>query len=134
MTLHDLLEPLLATAFTLGDTPTSWAELLGFATGVVNVWLVVRQNILNWPIGVANVILLGLIFLDSGLYADAGLQVVYVVLQAYGWWQWLYGGRDRTALVTRRTSRNEWIVLAVATAAATAGLTWALSAWTDSNV
>jgi nicotinamide mononucleotide transporter PnuC len=134
MTLHDLLTPLLGTAVTLGDTPTTWAEILGFATGVVNVWLVVRQNVLNWPIGVANVILLGLIFLDSGLYADAGLQVVYVVLQAYGWWQWLYGGRDRTALVTRRTSPSEWIALAVAGAAATAALTWALSTWTDSNV
>jgi nicotinamide mononucleotide transporter PnuC len=134
MTLHDLLEPLLGTAVSIGGTATTWAELLGFVTGAVNVWLVVRQNVLNWPIGIANVMLLGLIFFDSRLYADAGLQVVYVVLQVYGWWQWLYGGRDRTALVTRRTRSTEWIFLAVATATATGVLTWVLSTWTDSDV
>ena len=72
MSVNVPLGPLLDPAFHLGSVPTTWAELLGFATGAVNVWLVVRQNILNWPIGIANVILLGLVFLDGGLYADAG--------------------------------------------------------------
>jgi nicotinamide mononucleotide transporter len=134
MSLHDLLGPLLHPAFTLGSTPTTWAEVLGFSTGAINVWLVVRQHIANWPIGIANVILLGLIFLDGGLYADAGLQVVYIVLQAWGWWQWLYGGQDRTELVTRGTSRTEWLALTVAGIVATALLTWILSTWTDSTV
>jgi nicotinamide mononucleotide transporter PnuC len=134
MSLHDLLGPLLHAAFSIGGTPTTWAEVLGFVTGVINVWLVVRQNIWNWPIGIANVILLGLIFVDGGLYADAGLQVVYVVLQAWGWWEWLYGGQGRTELTTQRTSPREWAALAFAGVAGTALLTWMLSAWTDSNV
>ena len=134
MALHDLLGPLLHPAFSLGSTPTSWAEVLGFVTGAINVWLVVRQNIGNWPVGIANVILLGLIFLDGGLYADAGLQAVYVVLQAWGWWQWLYGGRGRTELVIQRTSRTEWLGLAVAGIVATTLLTWILGVWTDSTV
>ena len=75
MSLHGLLGPLLEPAFTLGTTPTTWAELLGFVTGVVNVWLVVRQHIANWPIGIANVMLLGLIFLDGGLYAVTRCEV-----------------------------------------------------------
>jgi nicotinamide mononucleotide transporter len=60
MSLHDLLGPLLRPAFSLGSTPTTWAEVLGFVTGGINVWLVVRQHIANWPVGIANVILLGL--------------------------------------------------------------------------
>ncbi|GAA4632671.1 nicotinamide riboside transporter PnuC [Actinoallomurus vinaceus] len=134
MSLHSLLGPLLHPAITLGGTPTTWAEVLGFATGVVNVWLVVRQHIANWPIGIANVVLLGLIFVDGGLYADAGLQAVYVVLQVWGWWEWLYGGRERTERVVQRTSGTEWAGLAAAGIAATGLLTWALSAWTDSTV
>jgi nicotinamide mononucleotide transporter PnuC len=134
MSLHDLLGPLLHAAFSIDGTPTTWAEVLGFGTGVVNVWLVVRQHIWNWPIGIANVILLGLIFVDGGLYADAGLQAVYVVLQFWGWWEWLYGGQGRTELATQRTSPNEWAALAVAGVAGTALLTWMLSTWTDSNV
>jgi nicotinamide mononucleotide transporter PnuC len=134
MSLHAVLGPLLHPALHLGSTPTTWAEVLGFATGAINVWLVVRQNIANWPVGIANVLLLGLIFVDGGLYADAGLQVVYVVLQAWGWWQWLYGGRDRTELVTQRTSWAEWVALTAAGVVATGLLTWLLSAWTDSTV
>ncbi|RJL24476.1 nicotinamide riboside transporter PnuC [Bailinhaonella thermotolerans] len=134
MSLHELLGPLLQPAFHVGEVPTTWAELLGFVTGAVNVFLVVRQNILNWPIGIANVILLGLVFLDGGLYADAGLQVVYVGLQAYGWWVWLYGGEGRDRLPVTRTSRGQWAGLLAAGAAATALLTWALSGLTDSNV
>jgi nicotinamide mononucleotide transporter len=134
MSVHVPLGPLLEPAFHIGTVPTTWAELLGFATGAVNVWLVVRQNILNWPIGIANVILLGLVFLDGGLYADAGLQVVYVALQLYGWWVWLYGGEGRDALPVRRTRRAEWAGLVAAGAAGTALLTWALSEWTDSTV
>ncbi|MBX6768299.1 MAG: nicotinamide mononucleotide transporter [Actinomadura rubrobrunea] len=134
MSVHVPLGPLLEPAFHLGSVPTTWAELLGFATGAVNVWLVVRQNILNWPIGIANVVLLGLVFLDGGLYADAGLQIVYVALQAYGWWMWLYGGDGRDGLPVSRTSRGEWIGLLAAGAAGTALLVWMLTAWTDSTV
>ncbi|WP_030166691.1 nicotinamide riboside transporter PnuC [Spirillospora albida] len=128
------LGPLMEPAFHLGGVPTTWAELLGFATGAVNVWLVVRQNILNWPIGIANVILLGLVFLDSGLYADSGLQVVYIGLQCYGWWVWLYGGDGRDTLPVRRTTSREWGALVAAGVAGTAFLTWMLSVWTDSTV
>ena len=134
MSLHTLLGPLLHPALTLGTTPTTLAEVLGFVTGGVNVWLVVRQNIWNWPVGIANVIFLGLIFLDGGLYADAGLQIVYVVLQAWGWWEWLYGGRGRTRLEVRRTSRAELTAISLAGLAATVLLTWVLGTWTDSTV
>ncbi|NKZ04448.1 nicotinamide mononucleotide transporter family protein [Actinomadura latina] len=86
MSVHVPLGPLLDPAFHLGSVPTTWAELLGFTTGAVNVWLVVRQNILNWPIGIANVILLGLVFLDGGLYAV--LYVIFLTLCVFGLLAW----------------------------------------------
>lgn len=134
MTLTGLLAPLLQPAFTVAGAPTSWAELLGFATGILTVWLVARQHVWNWPIGVANVVLLGLVFLAVGLYADAALQVIYVILGLYGWWQWLYGGAGRTRLTVRRTGRAEWAVLAGSGIVTVAALTFALAAWTDSTV
>ncbi|GAA4561438.1 nicotinamide riboside transporter PnuC [Planotetraspora kaengkrachanensis] len=134
MTLADLLGPLLEPAFTFRGVSTSWAEVLGFASGVLTVWLVVRQHISNWPIGIANVVLLGLVFLSAGLYADAALQIVYILLGLYGWWQWLYGGAGRGRLSVTRTGPTEWIGLVLAGAAATAVLTAVLAAWTDSAV
>jgi nicotinamide mononucleotide transporter len=46
----------------------------------------------------------------------------------------LHDLRGRTELVIQRTSRTEWLGLAVAGIAATALLTWILGVWTDSTV
>ncbi|MDX6739828.1 nicotinamide riboside transporter PnuC [Actinocorallia sp. A-T 12471] len=132
--VHELVGPLLEPAFTLGGTPTSWGEVLGFLTGVLTVWLVVRQHIANWGVGIVNVLILGLIFLDSGLYADASLQIVYVLLGLYGWWMWLYGGVGRTERLVQRTSAVEWAGLAAGVVAATAVMTWVLVEFTESTV
>jgi nicotinamide mononucleotide transporter len=125
---------LSATAFSSFGTPTSWAEVLGFATGLVTVWLLVRQHILNWPLGILNVLLLMLVFWSAGLYADAVLQVVYVLLGLYGWWAWLYGGERHTALVVRDTTPTEWLGLAVAGVLLTGGLWLFLDRLTGSTV
>jgi nicotinamide mononucleotide transporter len=129
-----MIDWLSSTALTSFGTPTSWAELLGFATGLLCVGLLVRQHILNWPIGILNVLLLMLVFWSAGLYADAGLQIVYVVLGFYGWWAWLYGGARHTRLVVRRTTRTEWIGLAVAGVLLTTGLWLFLDRLTGSTV
>ena len=81
----------------------SWIEIAGFVTGALCVWLVVRRNIWNFPIGLANNIFFWVLFMQAGLYGDAWLQVVYLVLGALGWYWWLHGGANRTALVVRRT-------------------------------
>ncbi|MFC4150290.1 nicotinamide riboside transporter PnuC [Micromonospora mangrovi] len=129
-----MIDWLTGTAFSVAGTATTWAEVLGFGTGVVNVWLVARQHIANWPIGIANVLLLMLLFWTAGLYADAGLQVVYVVLGAYGWWHWLFGGERRSRLTVARTGRREWWGQAVAGVLLTAVLWVLLDRLTDSTV
>jgi nicotinamide mononucleotide transporter len=118
-----MIDWLNSPAVVTFGVPTSWAEVLGFGTGLVNVGLLVRQHILNWPLGILNVLLLMVVFWSVGLYADAGLQIVYVILGFYGWWAWLYGGQDRSRLVVRDTTRAEWIGLALAGTALT-GVLW----------
>lgn len=129
-----MIDWLNSTAVTTFGAPTTWAEVLGFATGLVNVWLLVRRHILNWPVGILNVLLLMLVFWSAGLYADAGLQTVYVLLGLYGWWAWLHGGASRSPLVVRATTRAEWIVLAGAGVVLTGGLWLFLDRLTSSTV
>ena len=85
-------------------------EILGFLTGVVNVWLLARQNIWNWPVGIANNLLYLAVFLRSGLYGDAGLQFVFLVLAIYGWWTWRRRARstESAPLRIQRTSITTW--------------------------
>ncbi|HEX5595536.1 MAG TPA: nicotinamide riboside transporter PnuC [Micromonosporaceae bacterium] len=107
--MTEVLDWLNSAAVTFFGVPTSWAELLGFGTGMLCVLLVVRQHIANWPIGILNVLLLMVVFWSAGLYADSGLQIVYVVLGLYGWWHWTFGGADRTLFACAvRPGRNGW--------------------------
>lgn len=109
-------------------------EILGFVSGALCVWLVARQNVWNWPIGIANNITFLILFWAAGIYADAGLQIVYMALALYGWWAWLRGGADHGALTVTRTTRDQWLVLGAVGVVATAGLTVLLDTVTDSTV
>lgn len=78
-------------------------ELFAAATGAISVWLSVRQHIWSWPTAIVNVLLYTVVFYEAKLYADMGLQVIYAVLSVYGWYQWLYGGVNRSELRVTRT-------------------------------
>lgn len=108
-------------------------EVFGFITGVANVWLLARQNIWNWPIGLANNAAYLILFASSGLYGDAGLQVVYITLSVYGWWNWARRGSVATLAVTRTPTRV-WNVLAPVTIVSFVVLRWFLARYTDSTV
>jgi len=104
----------------------SLTETLGFATGGVCVWLNVRENIWNWPIGLANNVFFFVLFRDNRLYADMWLQVVYFGFGVYGWWQWLRGGANHGPLVISRTRLWEWVALGGFVVAGTFGMQKAL--------
>lgn len=111
-------------AWTTGNA--SLLEAAAFVSGAICVWLVVRQNIWNFPLGLINVAISGWIFYQYRLYADSGLQVVYFALNLIGWYLWLYGGEARTALKVQRTSRQELLLTAGFITASTAVLWWLL--------
>jgi nicotinamide mononucleotide transporter len=97
-------------------------EAWGFVTGGICVWLVVREHLWNWPIGLANNVFFFVLFWRGRLYADMGLQVVYFGLGVYGWLNWLFGGEKRTVLKVSRATRTEWIIVTVAIPVCTWGL------------
>src|SRR5260370_10324177 len=102
--LTHLLAPLNLALFTLGNDHVTVAELMGFVTGALGVWLTALARISNFPVGIANSAFFLVLFLSARLFADSGLQIVYIVLGFVGWWQWLHGGQDRTSLTVGRPS------------------------------
>lgn len=53
---------------------------------------------------IVNVALYTVVFFQGRLYGQMGLQPIYLVLSVYGWYQWLHGGEQRTALRVARAS------------------------------
>jgi nicotinamide mononucleotide transporter len=129
------IEWLESAPFSIAGAPVTWAELLGAVTGLSCVWLVARQNVWNWPLGLANNVFWALLFLNAKLYGDSVLQVVFFVLGCYGWWKWTHAGTSRRSeLPIRRLARREMVWLGGLTAAATAGAATWLALGTDSPV
>jgi nicotinamide mononucleotide transporter len=90
-----------------------WLEMTAFLAGAVSVYLSVRQNIWSWPTAIVNVLLYFFVFRQERLYADMWLQLVYFVLSVYGWYEWLYGGANRTVLQVSRVSSRASVLLFV---------------------
>lgn len=103
--------------------PFSITEDLGFITGALTVWLTVVENIWNFPIGIANDVFFFVLFLQARLFADMGLQVLYVILGFQGWYLWLRGGENKTALHVSSVSKKELLILVALTGIATYAMT-----------
>jgi len=107
-----------------GQTPFSMTEALGFVTGALCVYLVVRENVWNFPVGIANSAFFLVLFAGARLYGDAALQIIYIALGFQGWYLWLRGGENRTPLNVGRASRRLLAGVAAFVVVGTTGLTF----------
>ncbi len=127
--------PLLAPAFTLWGSPLTWLEIVACGLSVWMVLCNLRVNPLGWPLAIAASLLYALLFADSRLYGEASLQLFFVAVAGWGWWQWLRGTADGGARlrVHRLSARGRWAAL-LATLAAWPLLGALLARLTDSDV
>ena len=102
----------LLAGIMAGRGAASWLEAVSFVSGAACVWLTVRESVWNFPVSLLNVVTFSVVYFRSRLFADASLQVVYFVLNLIGWYLWLYGGAQHTALRIARARKREaaWVV------------------------
>ena len=126
---------LLLPAFHLWGSPVSRAELAGSVLGLAMVACNLRVHPGGWPLAIASSLLYALVFAHGGLYGEAGLQGFFIVIAAWGWWQWLRGtGSDGAALRVGTMGTRARLLAAAATLAAWPALALALAHGTDSQV
>ncbi len=113
MSLPELIEALQA-----GVQAMSALEIIAVLLSATAVWLTVKQNLWCWPLGLVSVLMYSWVFFDVKLYSDMLLQLVYAVLQLYGWWQWTRGGVQHAG---RQVSRLPGSQLLLSLAIGTAG-------------
>jgi len=109
-------------------------ELVAVAFGLLSVYLAAREHIISWPTAIVNVAIFFVLFWRAKLYADAVLQLVYLVLSAYGWYEWRFGGAQHSRLQVSRATRRHWMVLAPLFLIGGLGLGALLARYTDSPV
>ncbi|MBP6335062.1 MAG: nicotinamide mononucleotide transporter [Bacteroidia bacterium] len=75
----------------------SYLELVAMLSGLIGVWLTLKQNVWCFPVGILNVALYAWIFFtpDIRLYADAILQCIYLLLLIFGWYVWTHSDSNK---------------------------------------
>lgn len=106
-------------------------EIAAVVLGLINVTLVVRRSVWNYPFGIAMVALYADIFYDAKLYSDALLQIFFIVVNLYGWWNWTRSRAESGEVVVQRLSGRERAVWLAGTGAAIAGWGWVMHRYTD---
>jgi nicotinamide mononucleotide transporter len=97
-----------------GPFTTSPLELIGFILSVATVLLNIRRNHWAWLFAIVSSAVYGIVFFQSRLYGDAGLQGVFIAASVWGWIEWLRGTRGGPLRVGRL---------------ARAGWAWSLAGW-----
>jgi nicotinamide mononucleotide transporter len=127
--------PALAAAFVAFGSPVTWLEIGAFGLSLAMVAANMRVHPVAWPLAIVASLLYALLFADAKLYGEAGLQLLFVVVSFWGWWQWLRGtgANGQPLQVTRLAPRARAAVLA-ATLLAWPLLAALLMRTTDSDV
>ena len=87
---------------------TSLLEIISFILAVITVVLNIRQVHWAWLFSILSSLTYAFVFFDALLYGDTGLQVVFVAVSMWGWYQWLYGGEQHTELTVSRSTSIGW--------------------------
>jgi len=84
--MSELLESLLASA-----GPARLWETAAMVLAVAYVLLAARQSLWCWYCAFVSTAIYTVLFFDVSLLMDAALNVYYMAMAVYGWWQWRGG-------------------------------------------
>lgn len=87
----------------------NWLELIAVLLGILSVWYARKEKILVFPFGIANVSIYIYICFVARLYANAGINIVYLISNIFGWYMWSGRGGNQKLEITRNTSKQNII-------------------------
>lgn len=95
----------------------NWIEAIAALLGILSVWYARKENILVFPFGIANVVIYIYICFAARLYANAGINAVYLISNIFGWYMWSRTGDDNGTLQISRNSLLQntlsWVAVAL---------------------
>jgi len=106
-------------------------EWVAAGLGLVNIALLVFRSVWNYAFGIASVAIYIFVFFESRLYAESGLQVFFVLAQAWGWYLWLKVGDENARVPVRWLDWQSRAVWLAVTAALSLNLGWAMHRFTN---
>lgn len=114
----------------------SLLEIIAVVFGLANIYLTVKQNIWGWAAGAVMVSLYIYITFQARLYSDALLNVFFLVMQFYGWYEWTRGPvvHARSLSAVQRLAPRGWAWTAGGVVAGTAALGTVMHRYTNASL
>ncbi len=95
-------------------TYIDYIEITGVVFGFICVILTAIENIWCWPTGIVSVIAYIYFYYHQTLYVNVFLHIFFLVACVIGWYQWLYGGENKTKLLVTATNKKHlWKLAAI---------------------
>jgi nicotinamide mononucleotide transporter len=73
----------------------NYIEIFGAVTGIIFVFLEIRQALWLWPVGIVTSAVYIWVFFTGKLYADMSLQGYYLIISCLGWYWWARSKKRR---------------------------------------
>ncbi len=103
-------------------------EYFGVLTGLLYLFLEIRQHRAMWVVGFLTSLVYVFVFFFSKIYADMGLNIYYVAISIYGFWQWTRKSGTGTSGTGEAAATQEAILYRNMTPRLFAGISFAILA------
>ncbi len=88
-------------------------ELIAVIFGIASVWFARKEDIKVFPFGILSVLIFIYIFFVGKMYANAGINTVYFLTNAYGWYNWSRKSDNENVVKITRNTRKQNICTVV---------------------
>lgn len=99
--------------------------------GITYLLLAVRESLWCWYAAFVSTAIFLVLFWNAQLLMESALQVYYLIMAVYGWWQWQHGPQGDSELPISRWRGGAHILAIASVLALSLASGWALQAWTS---
>ena len=83
--------------------PITYFEFFGVLVDFLSIYFAAKINVWTWSTGIVSSILFFILYFSTHTYANAILQIIFVVISINGWLNW---GKENSKKVTNLKKRN----------------------------
>ena len=87
----------------------NWLELIAVILGILSVWYARKEKILVFSFGIANVSIYIYICFIAKLFANAGINIVYLISNIFGWYMWSGKSDNQRLEISKNTIKQNVI-------------------------
>ncbi|MGJ8686164.1 MAG: nicotinamide riboside transporter PnuC [Spongiibacteraceae bacterium] len=122
-----MLSPEVKSEIAAAVAAMSGWEMAAVVLALAYLVLAMKESILCWYAAFVSTLIYCFLFWDVSLLMESALQIFYLVMAVYGWWQWRHHAGGKQDLAIHRWPLQTHLIVIAAVAALTVGFGYTLS-------